>query len=146
MWKWFQEVRKRNIPLSGPVIKAKALKYATDLEIEDFKASEGWLDKFKARHNIKFKQISGESASVDLQEPYRPDDDEIEIQDEQNEKRVIKSKKELRTLLDEYEYYIIEQEPNLMVAFKRFQTAFLDNSKAVCRQTTLHSFFRTLDH
>ena len=38
MWKWFQEVRKRNIPLSGPVIKAKALKYATDLEIEDFKA------------------------------------------------------------------------------------------------------------
>ena len=83
---------------------------------------------------------------IQEQEPDQPDDEEIELQDEQNEKRVIKSKKELRTLLDEYEYYIIEQEPDLMGAFKQFQTAFLDNSKTVCRQTTLHSFFRTLDH
>ena len=49
MWKRFKEVSKQSIPLSGPVIKAKTLKYANDIEIEDFKASEGCLDKFKAR-------------------------------------------------------------------------------------------------
>ena len=79
---------------------------------------------------------------IQEQEPYRPDDDEIEIQDEQNEKRVIKSKKELRTLLDEYEYYIIEQEPVLMAAFKQFPTAFLNNSKTffVVKQLYILSF------
>ncbi|CAF1689440.1 unnamed protein product, partial [Adineta ricciae] len=32
---------------------------------DEFKASNGWLEKFRARHAISFRLISGESASVD---------------------------------------------------------------------------------
>jgi hypothetical protein len=39
---------------------------AESLEIEGFKASVGWLDKFKKRYNIQFKSLSGESAEVDF--------------------------------------------------------------------------------
>ena len=38
------------------------------LELNDkseFKASNGWLDRFRARYNIKFRAISGESETVD---------------------------------------------------------------------------------
>jgi len=43
------------------------LKLAELLEIRDFKASEGWLSKFKERHGITFKSIQGEAAAVDLE-------------------------------------------------------------------------------
>ena len=33
-------------------------------ELDGFKASEGWLDKWKLSHGIKEKQISGESLDV----------------------------------------------------------------------------------
>jgi hypothetical protein len=66
MWKWFNEVRSRNIPVSGVIIRQKALKYADSLGIENFQGSDGWLTRFKERHNIKFKQICGESRSVDV--------------------------------------------------------------------------------
>ena len=33
-------------------------------ELDDFKTSEGWLDKWKLSHGIKEKQISGESLDV----------------------------------------------------------------------------------
>ena len=33
-------------------------------ELDGFEASEGWLDKWKLSHDIKEKQISGESLDV----------------------------------------------------------------------------------
>ena len=33
-------------------------------EFDGFKASEGWLDKWKLSHGIKEKQISGESLNL----------------------------------------------------------------------------------
>jgi hypothetical protein len=42
----------------------KALSFANILKIENFKASNGWLDKFCARNNIVFHAISGGSACV----------------------------------------------------------------------------------
>ena len=65
MYKWFLEVRSRNIPLSGPTIRQKALKYADALGIVDFGASDGWLTRFKERYNIKFKEICDGLSSVD---------------------------------------------------------------------------------
>lgn len=35
--------------------------------IEDFKASEGWLDNFKTRHSIKFRTEQGEAAAIDME-------------------------------------------------------------------------------
>ena len=36
------------------------------LEINDFKLSNGWLHKFKIRHNIQYNILHGEGGSVDL--------------------------------------------------------------------------------
>lgn len=51
------------LPISGPVIKEKAAKYAVELGIDDFKASNGWFDRWKGRHEIAFKTVSGEAQS-----------------------------------------------------------------------------------
>ena len=45
-WKWFQDAVKRRINVTGPLLKEKALKFAKDLQNEDFKASNGWLESF----------------------------------------------------------------------------------------------------
>ncbi|XP_066146779.1 tigger transposable element-derived protein 6-like [Euwallacea fornicatus] len=64
---WFSRIRSQNIPISGPLIKAKAKEIACRLKYEQFSASNGWLEKWR-RHNISFKSISGESADVNPQD------------------------------------------------------------------------------
>lgn len=44
LYKWFVKMREEGVPLSGPVLKEKAVKYAIELGIEDFKASNDWFD------------------------------------------------------------------------------------------------------
>ncbi|KAE9540952.1 hypothetical protein AGLY_004197 [Aphis glycines] len=66
MLTWFHKQRCNNVPISGPVLKIKAEHFAQQLGIIDFKASEGWLGKFKQRHNITYGKISGEALNVDL--------------------------------------------------------------------------------
>ena len=40
VWEWFQQARAANIPISGPLLQSeKALKFAKDLDITEFKAS-----------------------------------------------------------------------------------------------------------
>jgi Tc5 transposase DNA-binding domain/CENP-B N-terminal DNA-binding domain len=62
---WFQEQRLNQIPLCVALIKAKAEFYATELGIVEFKSSEGWLRKWKERHNVNYGHISGEPRHVD---------------------------------------------------------------------------------
>ena len=64
MYQWFCLARERNIPVSGPMLKEEALMIAEKLGNHSFKASNGWLDSFKKRHNIKQLVVSGESADV----------------------------------------------------------------------------------
>lgn len=61
---WFKCARSKQIPISGPMLKEKALEIAQSLRIEDFRASNGWLERFKVRHNINFRKVCGESADV----------------------------------------------------------------------------------
>ena len=51
---------------SGPLLKEKALKFTSDLGLNDFKGSNGWLDAFLKRNNIVMKVQSGERGAVDL--------------------------------------------------------------------------------
>ena len=62
---WFLDATSRQINVSGPLIREKALKFASELGLNDFKGSCGWLESFLKRHNIVFKKQSGERGSVD---------------------------------------------------------------------------------
>ena len=59
--KWFTMVRDANLPVSGPILLGKAEEFASKLGISDFKASTGWLDRFKDRNGITFKKVCGEA-------------------------------------------------------------------------------------
>ena len=41
MSKFWTEVRRRNIPISGPALKIQAQKVADQLKISDFRCSDG---------------------------------------------------------------------------------------------------------
>ena len=47
--KWLLVMRSENIPISGTILKEKALEFAEALDIESFQASQGWLAKWKTR-------------------------------------------------------------------------------------------------
>ncbi|XP_067124140.1 tigger transposable element-derived protein 6-like [Centruroides vittatus] len=64
LFQWFCNVRTKNIPLSGPLIKEKAAMLASRMGINDFKCSNGWLCRFQARHNIVSLNTCGKFASV----------------------------------------------------------------------------------
>ena len=44
VYTWFQSTRANNVPISGVILKTKALEFAASLQLADFKASDGWLD------------------------------------------------------------------------------------------------------
>ncbi|KAG0434549.1 Tigger transposable element-derived protein 6, partial [Dictyocoela muelleri] len=62
----FSYLRQKNIPINGTILKTIGLKMALKMEYRDFKASNGWLDGFKKRHELSFKNISGEEKSADF--------------------------------------------------------------------------------
>lgn len=61
---WFAKARSQNIPISGPIVKAKAIEIAVKLGVTNFSASDGWLNRWRIRNNVAFKCISGEAADV----------------------------------------------------------------------------------
>ena len=63
-FKWLLIKRLENIPIHGKIIQGKALEFAKELNLETFRASDCWLHSWKARYNISFKEVSGESKSV----------------------------------------------------------------------------------
>ncbi|GFW65715.1 tigger transposable element-derived protein 6 [Trichonephila clavipes] len=67
---WFQQARSNNYPLSGGVIMEKAKEIASHLNITDFCGSTGWLDRFRNRHGIVYRQISGEAEAVNEDDIY----------------------------------------------------------------------------
>ena len=66
MWEWFQTITSAGVRVSGPMLQEKSQMFAKDLGIPEceFKASKGWLNRFRDRHNITFSTIGGESGSV----------------------------------------------------------------------------------
>ena len=62
--KWFHLACSKNIYPGGPELMEKAKEIAEKLGISDFKGSQGWLDKWKKRYNVKQLKICGESGDV----------------------------------------------------------------------------------
>ncbi|KAK9717152.1 Tc5 transposase DNA-binding domain [Popillia japonica] len=46
------------------MIRERARAAAQSLNVQDFKASSGWFEKFRKRHSNAFKSISGEAADA----------------------------------------------------------------------------------
>lgn len=67
VYEWFVSQRSKHIPISGPILQEYARSVTEQLDHSTtFKASNGWLDRFRNRYNIQFRTISGEVRSVDL--------------------------------------------------------------------------------
>ncbi|KAH8025115.1 hypothetical protein HPB51_003031 [Rhipicephalus microplus] len=64
---WIKEMRSQDIPLSGPVILAKAADFALQLDYDDFAASDGWLHRFRERYDLIFRAVSGEMNAVNIE-------------------------------------------------------------------------------
>ena len=54
IFKWLLVVRSSDVAVSALVFKTKA-------NVKNFKASDGWLDRWKKRFSVSFKTVSGES-------------------------------------------------------------------------------------
>ena len=60
--------RARGYPISGPILQEKAKQIADCLGVANqFSASEGWLQKWKQRNNVRSYKVCGESGNVDLE-------------------------------------------------------------------------------
>ena len=85
---WFKRQRSNNVPISGPILQAKANEFARLLGNPNFNCSSSWIQRFRARHDIVAGKICGEAAGVPdgvieewlskkwpvLCEGYKPDD------------------------------------------------------------------------
>ena len=55
MFKWILNLRSRDEGVSALVFKTKAIEFVDKMNVENFKASDGWLDHWRKRFNVSFK-------------------------------------------------------------------------------------------
>ena len=63
---WFSNVTSKGQKLSGPILKEKAEDLAKKLRHTNFVATEGWLSRWKAWYQIRYKRAHGEKGSADI--------------------------------------------------------------------------------
>ncbi|XP_025902904.1 tigger transposable element-derived protein 5 [Nothoprocta perdicaria] len=65
VYAWFAALRRRGVPLSGPLIQAQAEAFARHLYGPEctFKASHGWFWRWQKRHGISSQRVYGESGA-----------------------------------------------------------------------------------
>ncbi|UYV65953.1 hypothetical protein LAZ67_3005994 [Cordylochernes scorpioides] len=65
LFRWIRQANAMKLAINGNILKEKAILLALKMGQDNFEASNGWLEKFKARRNIAFKPLHGEAGSVD---------------------------------------------------------------------------------
>lgn len=61
---WLKKVRSINVAVNGPLLAEKARHFAEQLSYENFKASNGFLNRFKERQGITGQNVCGQEKSV----------------------------------------------------------------------------------
>ena len=67
VWDFYLEVCSKHIPMTGVMLKHEALIKGEELGLENFVASNGWLESFSSRYQLNMAKLHGESAEVDEQ-------------------------------------------------------------------------------
>eukprot|EP00795_Rhopilema_esculentum_P010481 gene10481-19192_t len=63
--RWFLSARSSNILASGQILKEEATQYSRELEIENFKAANGLLERWEARdEDDPFRELTEELSSL----------------------------------------------------------------------------------
>lgn len=117
VYEWFVVQRSKNIPISGPLLQERARQIRQQLggpNADDFKASNGWLEKFRIRHGIQHRIICGEAAAVD---PTTVDE----------------WKKRLLSIIDKYDPNDIYNADKTGLFFKALPNRSLVTSKDTCK-------------
>ncbi|UYV82713.1 hypothetical protein LAZ67_22000657 [Cordylochernes scorpioides] len=65
LFRWIRQANAMKLAINGNILKEKAILLALKMGQDNFEASNGWLEKLKARRNIAFKRLHGEAGSVD---------------------------------------------------------------------------------
>lgn len=64
VYDFFCEARAKNIPVTGAYLQRHAHIVSLELGYDSFSASNGWLESFISRHQLKLASLHGESAEV----------------------------------------------------------------------------------
>jgi hypothetical protein len=166
VYEWFVTQRSKNIPVSGPLLQERARQSRQELggaTADHFKASNGWLEKFRIRHGIQHRVISGESAAVDPVTVNEWNDGESNVitVDEDVTAQVEKSREEDDDMPAEPPPKLVEamemvrrlhllantQHPHLYSLVSQLDShltqLFIDSKSA--KQTTIDDFFRKIE-
>lgn len=65
LYKWFQHKRLKNFIITDDILRTKALDLVKEMKMNNFKASSGWLQSFKRRHQIQSFKLTGEADLID---------------------------------------------------------------------------------
>ncbi|KRX24453.1 Tigger transposable element-derived protein 6 [Trichinella nelsoni] len=52
-----KQVRISNLPVDGTIVRSKAAELAHLIGIDDFKASNGWINRFRQRHGLVYRSV-----------------------------------------------------------------------------------------
>ncbi|XP_023317561.1 tigger transposable element-derived protein 6-like [Trichogramma pretiosum] len=66
VFKWLRQVKFKNKPMPGTLIKKKATEIAEKNKFTNFSVSNDWLEKFRKRYDISYTSICEESERVDM--------------------------------------------------------------------------------
>ena len=73
------------MPLTGLMVMKQARKYHEELNVEgEYEYSEGWLQKFKKLHGLKYLKICGEKVSADYDAAERCIDEFVKSVSDEN--------------------------------------------------------------
>ncbi|XP_008265541.2 tigger transposable element-derived protein 4 [Oryctolagus cuniculus] len=64
LMRWYRIAQCLNVPVNGPMLRLKANDFAQKLGHNDFKCSNGWLDRFKSRYGLVFRAQPAEATGV----------------------------------------------------------------------------------
>ncbi|XP_015339967.1 tigger transposable element-derived protein 4 [Marmota marmota marmota] len=66
LMRWYRIAQCLNVPVNGPMLRLKANDFAQKLGHNDFKCSNGWLDRFKSRYGLVFRAQPAEASGVSV--------------------------------------------------------------------------------